>query len=385
MRIHFNPQAIPRQPAPAHVSDTVDADMAEKLLKFLESCPAYKPTPLYRLSSEWTEKSKVGDVFYKDEGHRFSLQSFKALGATYAVAKVLHRLLWPKRREFDPTDLFDAAIRKRAKRWTVACATDGNHGRAVAVAARLFGCGCVIFLHSGVSLGREAAIAATGAKVVRVPGDYDESVHEAQRQANQNDWVVVSDTSYPGYEEIPRWVMEGYTVMFAEVLKQLPRPVTHVFVQAGVGGLAAAAAAYLWQRLGPDRPTLIVVEPTRADCLFQSAQAGEARTASGPIDTLLAGLACGEVSGLAWEILRYGADAFMLIDDEDALKLMKPLANEVPSIVAGESATAGLAGLLAVASDTSSANTLGLSRESQVLVFGTEGATDLEIYNKYTQ
>ncbi|MES2153147.1 MAG: diaminopropionate ammonia-lyase [Pseudomonadota bacterium] len=375
MKIHFNPRAPGA--APGHIRDTVDASAGRELQRILARCPAYKPTPLLSLEA-MALQAGVASIHYKDESQRFALRSFKALGGSYAVARVLHRLHWPALAGFDPSLLLAPAARAMAAQWTVACATDGNHGRAVAAGARLFGCACVVFLHAGVSAAREAAIAALGARIVRVRGDYDESVRAAHGAAMAHGWTVVSDTSYQGYDEIPRWVMEGYTVMLAEVADQSAAPVTHVFVQAGVGGLAAAVGAWYWQQLGEYRPVLVVVEPAGADCLYQSARAGGARQASAPVETMLAGLACGAVSSLAWDVLREAADAFMLIDDAQALRLMWPLAMQ--GIEAGESATAGLAGLLAVAADRASAARLGLSASSRVLVIGTEGATDPELY-----
>jgi diaminopropionate ammonia-lyase len=220
-----------------------------------------------------------------------------------------------------------------------------------------------------------------------VPGTYDDAVRQADADATIHGWHVISDTSYEGCIDVPRDVMQGYALMAEEALQQMPEGVrpTHVFVQGGVGGLAAGICAYLWELFGAHRPVLVVVEPEKADCLLRSAVAGRPTRAEGPLDTLMAGLASGEVSLLAWRILDPGADAFMTITDEDAAIAMRLLAKggggEGP-IVAGESAVAGLVGLLAAAPQASTRNALALGPQSTVLLFGTEGATDPELYRR---
>ena len=226
---------------------------------------------------------------------------------------------------------------------TVACATDGNHGRSVAQGAQLVGARAAIFVHSGVSDERVAAIARFGAQMVRVEGTYDDSVAEAARVAAEKGWTVVSDTSWPGYERIPGLVMQGYTAMMREALRQVPEPPTHVFVQAGVGGVAAAVAGHLALVLGDRRPTFIVVDPARAACLFETARAGhlvKIDTASrlhGDARMLRAVTGC-----LAGAVPV--ADAFMTVDEEDAVAAMNRLARPAggdPAIVAGESGGVG--------------------------------------------
>ncbi len=264
---------------------------------------------------------------------------------------------------------------------TVTCATDGNHGRSVAWGARMFGCACVIYIHETVSAARKAAIEGYGATVVRTPGTYDDSVRQAAADADRLGRFVVSDTSYEGYEDVPRDVMQGYAVMAEEALGQWAgAPPTHLFVQAGVGGLAAAVGGHLWERLGPARPRLVVVEPEKAACLYLSARAGKPTVAEGALDTIMAGLACGEVSLLAWRILEAGADAFMTVPDSAAIRAMRLLADGTPPVVAGESAVGGLAGLLAGAADPASRAALGLDATSRVLLFGSEGDTDPALY-----
>lgn len=349
--------------------------------------PGYQPTPLVALRGLAADAG-VGDIYYKDEGGRFGLGSFKALGGAYAVLRLLQKQVAAQSSkdpgEISMTPVDDAAVHRTV---TVTCATDGNHGRSVAWGAKTFGCRCVIYVHEMVSKGRRAAIAAYGADVREVAGNYDDAVRQASVDAAANGWHVVSDTSYAGYIDVPRDVMQGYGVMVEEALAQLPagKLPTHVFVQGGVGGLAAAVCATLWEALGTKRPQFIVVEPDRAPCLFRSSVAGHPVTVDGSLNTIMAGLACGEVSLLAWEILREGANAFMTIEDEAAIFAMRLLADSPfgdQSLVAGESAVAGLAGMLQLTRDQIARDACGLNKDSVVLVFGTEGATDPVLYEE---
>ena len=324
----------------------------------ISTWPGYGPTPLLDLS-EIAAEAGLGAVWYKDEGGRFGLGSFKALGGAYAVSRLVARE--------------GAGV-------TVCTATDGNHGRSVAWGARTFGCACVIYIHATVSADRKAAIESYGAEVRRIAGNYDDSVRTAAEDAEANGWHVVSDTSWDGYGDIPRDVMHGYGVMVAEAIEQLPAGVvpSHVFVQGGVGGLAAAVLAMFWQRYGPARPRFIVVEPENAACLYESAHAGHRVAVAGDLDTVMAGLAAGEVSHLAWEILLAGCHGFMTVPDDAALAMMRRLADGNPPIVAGESAVAGLVAALAARK----AGDFGVDGQSRILVIGSEGATDPVLYEQ---
>ena len=352
----------------------------------IRSWPGYCVTPLRDLP-RIAQRAGVRRVWCKDEANRFGVGSFKALGGAYGVLRVIQGEAERLTGETIPTGrkIMDGAHRELASAITVTCATDGNHGRSVAWGSGtdMFGCRCKIYLPAAVSAPREAAIAAYGADVVRTNSGYDEAVRQSQRDARQHGWFVVSDTSYPAYVNIPRDVMQGYTVMVAEILEQLPandRP-THIFLQGGVGGLAAAFVAHLWETLGPTRPIAVVVEPHCADCLFRSAAAGRPTTITDVHGTIMAGLACGEVSLLAWYLLERGADAFLSIADDAARWAMRLLASEDVPVVAGESGAAGLAGLLSLADDPKSRETIDLDPSSTVLVIGTEGATDGERYD----
>ena len=348
--------------------------------------PGYAPTPLVSLPDA-AEAARVAAVYWKDEGGRFGLGSFKALGGAYAVMKLLQAELarGGAANAATAAELAEGRYRDATRTVTVTCATDGNHGRSVAWGAERFGCRCVVFVHTGVSQGRRDAIARYGAEVREVPGTYDDSVRAARRAAEAEGWHVVSDTSYAGYTEVPRDVMQGYRLMAEEAAAALPRPPSHAFVQAGVGGMAAAFSAQMRASYTADAPRLVVVEPDRAACLLASAEAGQAASLDGPLDTVMAGLACGEPSLLAWQELERAAFAFMAIPDSAAVESMRALARRAPRVVAGESAVAGLAGLLLAAREPYARAALGLEESSQVLLFGTEGATDPEVYTRLVE
>ena len=345
---------------------------------FLAACPAHRPTPLATLPG-LAANLGIGALYLKDEGRRLGLKSFKALGGAYAVMRLaLERASARLGRGLAPAELHAPDVRAAIDGLVVACATDGNHGRAVAAGARLSGCRSVVFVHEGVSAARADAIAAHGARIVRVPGGYDASVVEAARRAAEAGWTVVSDTSREGDEAIPLTVMQGYTVMIGEALDALGTPPTHVFVQAGVGGVAAAVAAHVRARLG-DGPRIVVVEPERAACVMASARAGRPMgVAHGP-STVMAMLECHEASPIAIELLLPLADAYVSLPDEAAIAAMRRLARPVsgdPAIVAGESGGAGFAGLVHCLADPGARGALGLGPASRVLCLVTEGATD---------
>ena len=344
--------------------------------------PGYAPTPLVALPGLAAEAG-VAAIHYKDEAGRFGLGSFKALGGAYAVARVILARAEAAGTALTMEDVVAGRGGEAARDLTVCCATDGNHGRSVAWGARTFGCACVIFIHETVSEARKRAIEGFGAEVRRTKGNYDDSIRAAQATAQAEGWIVVSDTSYPGYTDIPRHVMQGYEVMAAEAFEALDAPPTHVFLQTGVGGMAAAVAAQAKRRWGSARPVIVLVDPDRAACWLDSFRAGRPTAVNGDLDTVMAGLACGDVSLLAWEILKEHGDAVMAITDEAAIAMMRRLARPEsgdPPLVAGESAVAGLVALVLAMGDRAAQAALGLGARSRVLVFGTEGDTDPELY-----
>lgn len=345
----------------------------------ITSWPDYQPTPLLDLAALAGELG-IGRLWYKDEGARFGLGTFKALGGAYGVLRIIQDEVQRLTRRSGVTgrEILEGAHEDIASGITVTCATDGNHGRSVAWGARIFGCNSVVYLPPAVSRAREAAIAEYGAEIVRTTGSYDDAVAEAQRDAQHLERFVVSDTSYEANVNIPRDIMQGYTVILAEVGEQLPeseRP-THVFLQGGVGGFAASVVGHLWEAHGAARPISIVVEPDCADCLLQSASHGRPTSVTDVHRTVMGCLACGEVSPLAWYLLERSVDAFMAIPDEASETAVRLLGEQVPPVAAGPSGAAGLAGLLCIAQDRKSRETVGLSGTSCVLVIGTEGAIE---------
>jgi diaminopropionate ammonia-lyase len=361
-RLAPNPRLDRAHPYPGALRPILSLAAEEVARREISSWPGYAPTPLRDLQSIARELG-LAAVAFKEEQHRFGLRSFKALGGAYAVKKL--------------------AAAPGGPPAAVCCATDGNHGRSVAWGAREAGLRCVIYIHEGVSEGRAQAIRGFGAEVRRVGGNYDDSVRIAAADAAREGWTVVSDTSWEGYQDIPRDVMQGYGVMVGETIAQGgggARPPTHVFVQGGVGGIAAATVAHLWERFGAARPRVVVVEPDKADCLTRSAEQGRVVHLSGDLDTIMAGLSCGEPSPLAWAVLDPGADAFMAIGDAAIAPAMRALA--ALGVVGGESGVAGLAGLRIAATDRAMRAALGLDASSRVLLFGTEGATDPALYEE---
>ena len=361
---------------------------AEQSRRWLSHWPLLNraATPLWRLSG-LARQLGVAQIGIKDESTRSELGSFKALGAPVALVRLILRETADA--ALTAEGLFLGRHAQALRDFTVISATDGNHGRALAAAARDIGCRCVIVLHRNVSVERETSIARYGAEIIRIEGNYDASVRVAAERAAENGWHVVSDTSYDGYETVPRDVMQGYGTIAAELIvreneaDQAESPYTHVFLQGGVGGLAAGIVSYLWEHYGAQRPAFIVVEPAQADCLFQSALQGCAARATGSVDSVMAGLACGDTSPLAWRFLAPAVDFFQTICDDDAVAAMRLLAaggnGDVP-VVGGESGVAGLAGLLNIARSTQLREQVGLNAGARILLINTEGATAPSIY-----
>jgi diaminopropionate ammonia-lyase len=343
----------------------------------------YAPTPLVLLPA-LAAAVDVGEILYKDEGPRFGLGSFKALGGSYAGQRVLKREVSViAGRDVGLDEIRNGDVKDLCAQVTLVSATDGNHGRSLAWGCQRFGSPCRIYIHAEVSEGRAQAIRDLGAEVVRIDGDYDESVLMCKKEADANGWFVVSDTSWPGYSMPPRDVMSGYGVMTQEINDSVSQAPTHVFLQGGVGGLAAGVAASLAQIWGENSPRVIVVEPELAACLFESAKTGVATNVQLDEETIMAGLSCGEPSPIAWEILAEEATDYLTIPESVIAPSMRLLARPLgddPAIEAGESAVAGLSALIAARQDAELSNKLGLDSQSRVLLIGSEGVTDAEIF-----
>ena len=349
----------------------------------ITSWAGYEPTPLIPLNS-LASKVGVGSILYKHEGPRFGLGSFKALGGSYAGLRVLQREIASNTgQDISLSDIRTGKYKDACAAITLVSATDGNHGRSLAWGCKRFGAPCRIYIHADVSEGRANSIRELGAEVVRISGDYDESVRLAKQEAEDNGWFVVSDTSWPGYSQPPRDVMSGYGVMTQEACEAMDQAPTHVFLQGGVGGLAAGVIAGLKQYWEEDMPRVVIVEPELAACLFASANAGTATSVTIEDETIMAGLSCGEPSEMAWEILAEEASDFLTIPETVVAPAVRLLARPMEgdeAIEAGESAVAGLAALLVAQENAEVSEKLRLDAHSRILLIGSEGITDPAIF-----
>jgi diaminopropionate ammonia-lyase len=368
------------------VTEILPPELPRKIRSFHRQIPDYQTSPLKGLSN-LAAKLGLGGIWVKDESDRLDLQSFKVLGGSYAIYRLIKRRLGLEDQELGFIDLTGGALREKLGDLTFAAATDGNHGRGVAWSANQMGFKSVIYVHKMTSQARIRAIERNGAEVVVVDGNYDDAVRQVEQDAIRNGWEVVSDTAWEGYEDIPRWVMQGYTTMLSEAQEQLAaqglsRP-THIFIQAGVGSLAAATIGFYASLFGSERPKSVVIEPTQAACLFRSAQIGDGRpyTVDGELDTIMAGLACGEPNPIAWEILKDTADYFAICPDYVAAMGMRvygvPLKGD-PVIISGESGAVTLGALMYImkqASVSELRERLELGTDSHVLLINSEGNT----------
>ena len=385
-----NPRARAISSSPA-VESLFPADVFAQTQHFHRQIPGYRPSPLRNLSN-LAAMLGVGGIWVKDESMRLDLNSFKVLGGSFAIYEFIKSKLGLEDEDLTFEELVSEATRAKLGDLTFATATDGNHGRGVAWGASKLNCKAVIYVHKDTAIARIRAIESYGAEVRVIEGNYDVAVHQASVDAEANGWQVISDTSWPGYTDIPKWVMQGYTTLLSETQEQLAgtgiiKP-THVFVQAGVGSLAAATSGFYSSRFGADRPTIVVVEPTEAQCLLESAKIGdgEPHSVDGDLQTIMAGLACGEPNPIAWDVLWDTVDAFAACPDYVAAKGMRvyaiPLAGD-PFIVSGESGAVTLGTLMFLAEFPQYRElkeSIGLGPDSQILLINSEGNTDPDYF-----
>lgn len=369
------------------VARILPAGVARAARSFHREIPGFKMSPLKALPN-LAQMLGLGGIWIKDESARLSLNSFKVLGGSFAIYQVIREKLGSLDKPLPFEQLMADETKKQLGPMVFAAATDGNHGRGVAWAATQLGFKSIIYVHRYTSRSRIEAIEKNGAKVVVIDGTYDDAVRQVNVDAQKNGWQVISDTSWEGYEEIPKWVMQGYTSMLIEAQEQfagqgIARP-THLLVQAGVGALAASTIGFYYQLCGCDRPKTVVVEPDKAACLYDSAAAGDGqpRHFPGELDTIMAGLACGDPSPLAWDILWDCADVFAKCPDYVAALGMRtyavPLASD-PFIVSGESGAVTLGALIQIMKSPTGQPlraALGLGPDSQVMLINSEGNTD---------
>ena len=324
----------------------------------------YTPTPLIELN-KLSKELHLNKIYYKDENKRFDLKSFKALGGAYAVEKVS----------------------KGNKNIVVATATAGNHGRSVAWGAKRLGLSCKIFISEFVSDARGRAMSDLGADVIKVKGNYEKSLLECIRQSTENNWQIVQDVAWENYVQVPKYTMAGYTVMMKEISDQIKdQKISHIILQAGVGGMAAAMMSGIARYLN-NIPITIVVEPDSAACVMESIKTGKIEKIDIKRESLMGGMSCGEVSLVPWQILKNSVKHCVSLPDDDIAKTMKLLGNSSFSdekIVAGENSAPGVISLITVCEDENIRHKLDLNEKSNVLVFGCEGDTDKEMYKKLT-
>ncbi len=351
----------------------------------------YRETPLVSLDNLAKELG-VAKVFVKDESYRFGLNAFKALGGTYAIAKVICEILRVNIMDVDYNYLKSPEVKKKLGKITFATATDGNHGKGVAWAARQLGQRAVVYLPKGAAKSRVEAIIEEGAQAHVTNLNYDDAVRLAFKEAKKNGWYVVQDTSWEGYEKIPGWIMQGYTTMAEEALEQMKleginKP-THLFLQAGVGAMAGAVLGYYANKFKGNHSRTIVMEPDNVACIYKSVLAGdgEPHSVTGDLETIMVGLACGEPNPMGWKILRDFASGYIACPDYVSALGMRILANPLGDdrkVIAGESGAVGVGLLSLLMQSTELKNIkehLELDENSTILIFNTEGATDPENY-----
>ena len=379
--------------APGKGADTafLSLDEAQRARSFHKSFREYQPTPLVSLPN-LAKALGVGRIYVKDESKRFGLNAFKVLGASYAIGRYLaDRLGW------DPSQATRDALgspeaREKVGDIVFTTATDGNHGRAVAWTTQQLGQKAVVYMPKGSDPTRLANIRAHGAEASITDLNYDDAVRLSLKMAQENGWVIVQDTAWEGYEDIPRWIMEGYTTLALEALEQLREDgvsePTHIFLLLWVGSFAGGVVGFLASTLGDKMPTAVIVEPNKADCYYRSAEAGDGKphTVTGDLGTLMAGLACGEPNTIGWEIVRDYAHAFISCPDWVAANGMRILGaprTGDPRVVSGESGavTTGILECLMLYSQLSEARkALNLGEDATVLLVSTEGDTSPRVY-----
>lgn len=376
-----------RKPGEKCSLDFMSLENAKKVQRFHASFPMYRETPLTE-RKKTAEALGLGTVYIKDESYRFGLNAFKVLGGSYAIGSYLAGKLGKTIDKMPYEKLVSEKTKKELGDITFVTATDGNHGRGVAWTAGRLRQKAVVYMPKGSAKERLNNILAEGADAAITDLNYDEAVRLANRQAEEKGWVMVQDTAWEGYEDIPEWIMQGYGTMGYEAYTQLPEKPTHIFLQAGVGSMAGAIAGFFSSVYGEGRPIITVVEPNRADCVFRTAEAadGKLHFVTGEMNTIMAGLACGEPCSIGWKVLRDYADNFISCPDYMAAQGMRILASPVkgdPQIVSGESGAAAFGCVAQIMRGPRYADVrekLGLNRDSRVLFFNTEGDTDRENY-----
>ncbi|MDO5725143.1 MAG: diaminopropionate ammonia-lyase [Tissierellia bacterium] len=364
--------------------DFLNVETAKKIKEYHESFPIYEPTPLVDLKN-LANYLGVKDVLLKDESYRFGLNAFKVLGGSYAIGEYIAEKLGKDISELSYEEIISDEVRKELGDLTFITATDGNHGRGVAWTANLLKQNCIVYMPHGSAEERVKNIEAEGAEVTVQDMNYDACVRLANENAEKNGWVMVQDTAWDGYEDIPKWIMQGYMTMAYEAYEKMEkegkRP-THIFLQAGVGSLAAAVTGFFTNVYSDDKPIITIVEPDVADCLYQSACKMERVCVGGKMQTIMAGLACGEPNTVGFEVLMDYAENFISVTDEYAAHGMRILAAPMKGdqqVISGESGAAPLGAIakaIKVESLKEYKEKMKIDENSVLLFFSTEGDTD---------
>ncbi|MGN0136217.1 diaminopropionate ammonia-lyase [Anaerotignum sp.] len=371
---------------------------AGKARNFHRTFPVYQETPLIFLQN-LAKKLQVKSIYIKDESWRFGLNAFKVLGTSYAIANEIGKRIGKEITELSAESILSKETKEKIGDITFVTATDGNHGRGVAWTANKLGQKSVVYMPKGSALERLENIRAEGAEAEITDMNYDDAVRLAQKMAEEKDWIVVQDTAWEGYEDIPLWIMQGYTTMGHEIMEQIPEKPTHIFLQAGVGSMAGAMTGFFSNLYQEDKPIIVIVEPAKADCLFQTAKADDGRlhNVTGDMDTIMAGLACGEPCTIGWDVLKGYADAFIRCPEyaaADGMRILAAPEKGDTAVTAGESGAAAFGCMANILMDKELAEwkkLLKLDENSRILCISTEGDTDQKNYQdvvwggKYTK
>ncbi|MER0281338.1 diaminopropionate ammonia-lyase [Clostridioides difficile] len=371
----------------------INKEQIEKIRNFHRSFSEYKVTPLHSLS-ELANELGISDIWLKDESYRFGLNAFKSLGGSYAVGKYIAKKLNMDISSLSFEMLNSKNIKEKLGDLTFVTATDGNHGRGIAWFANQIGQKSVVFMPKGSSEIRLNNIRKEGAEASITDLNYDDAVRLATKYADENNGVIIQDTAWDGYEEIPTWIMQGYVTLIDEAIEQINSldngMPTHVFLQAGVGSFAGTVQGYLEYVFGNNRPITTIVEPNEAACIFKSAEINDQKphAVTGFMETIMAGLNCGEPNTIGWNILRDYSDMYISCPDYVAARAMRILANPLkgdPKVVSGESGAVGLGVLSLILEEDGLkeiADKLNINKDSKILVISTEGDTDPENYKR---
>ena len=371
-------------------SENFGLKQAESARRFHQSFPEYTKTPLVELS-ELSKKLNVNKIFVKDESYRFGLNAFKVLGGSYAIGRYIQDTAELNEGQFNYETLTSPELKEKLGQMTFITATDGNHGRGVAWTANRLKQHSVVYMPKGSAQERLDNIKALGSDASITEFNYDDAVRLANKHANENGWIMVQDTAWEGYEKIPAWIMQGYTTMALEIVEELDtiKP-THLFLQAGVGALAGAVTGFFADYYKNNRPIITIVEPDKADCIYKTAEAndGKIHTVGGDLNTIMAGLACGEPCTIGWNVLHDHADHFISMSDHYAELGMRtlglPLGND-QVIVSGESGAATMGFVTEILSNPEHKElkeALQLNEDSIIICISTEGDTDKENYKR---